>query len=309
SIGEMDLFLTVKVGVAIVTPAQQNAEELVRCADSALSKAKERIGEAVCYFENEQDEVMMRDLRVANALTAALKRKEISVFLQPKVALESRDILGFEALARWKSPELGDISPAIFIPAAEKNGKIRQLEQHVIEQVLAWLKKRQEQELELRQVAINISAEHFFHHSFVPHLVDETKKFGVDPKWIQLEITERIGVVDIDTAGTVFDQLKKYGFATSIDDFGTGYSSLSYLQKLPVEEIKIDRSFVSNMEEHGTRAVIRTIIQLADNLGLRAVAEGVETENDRTQLLEMGCTIAQGFLFHRPMPLDEAHLL
>ena len=139
--------------------------------------------------------------------------------------------------------------------------------------------------------------------------MDETKKFGVDPKWIQLEITERIGVVDIDTAGTVFDQLKKYGFATSIDDFGTGYSSLSYLQKLPVEEIKIDRSFVSNMEEHGTRAVIRTIIQLADNLGLRAVAEGVETEDDRTQLLEMGCTIAQGFLFHRPMPIDEAHLL
>ncbi len=309
TIGELDLFLTVKVGVAIVTPAQQNAEELVRCADSALSKAKERIGEAVCYFENEQDELMMRDLRVANALTVGLKRKEISVFLQPKVSLESREIVGFEALARWKSPELGDISPAIFIPAAEKNGKIRQLEQHVIEQVLAWLKKRQDQGLGLRQVAINISAEHFFHHSFIPHLVDVTNKFGIDPKWIQLEITERIGVVDIDTASKVFDQLKNYGFATSIDDFGTGYSSLSYLQKLPVEEIKIDRSFVSHMDEQGTRAVIRTIIQLADNLGLRAVAEGIETEEDRTQLLGMGCTIAQGFLFHRPMPLDEAHLL
>ncbi|MGM0896899.1 MAG: EAL domain-containing protein [Bacillota bacterium] len=309
SIGEMDLFLTIKVGVAIVTPAQQNTEELSRCADSALSKAKERIGEAVCYFENEQDEMMMRDLRVANALTVALKRKEISVYLQPKVSLESRDILGFEALARWKSPELGDISPAVFIPAAEKNGKIRLLEQHVIAQVLAWLKKRQEQELKLRQVAINISADHFFHHAFVPYLVEETKKFGIDPKWIQLEITERIGVVDIDTAGTVFEKLQKHGFTTSIDDFGTGYSSLSYLQKLPVEEIKIDRSFVSNMDERGTRAVIRTIIQLADNLGLRAVAEGVETEDDRTQLLEMGCTVAQGFLFHRPMPIDEAHLL
>lgn len=309
SLGEMDLFLTLKVGVAIVTPAQRNAEEMIRCADSALSKAKERPGEAVCYFENEQDEVMMRDLRVANALTAALKRKEISVHLQPKVALESREILGFEALARWKSPELGEISPAIFIPAAEKNGKIRELEQHVLLHVLGWLKKRQEQNLKLRQVAINISADHFFHHSFVPHLVDETKRFGVDPKWIQLEITERIGVVDIDTAGTVFEQLKKFGFATSIDDFGTGYSSLSYLQRLPVEEIKIDRSFVANMDEHGTRAVIRTIIQLADNLGLRAVAEGVETEDDRNQLLGMGCTIAQGFLFHRPMPIEEAHLL
>jgi diguanylate cyclase (GGDEF)-like protein/PAS domain S-box-containing protein len=309
TINEMDLFLAIKVGVAIVTPAQQNAEELIRCADSALSKAKERVGEAICYFENEQDEVMMRDLRVANALTVALKRKEISVYLQPKVALESREILGFEALARWKSPDLGDISPAIFIPAAEKNGKIRQLEQHVIEQVLSWLKKRQDQGMTLRQVAINISADHFFHHSFVPYLVDETTNSGIDPKWIQLEITERIGVVDIDTAGTVFAQLKKYGFATSIDDFGTGYSSLSYLQKLPVEEIKIDRSFISNIDERGTRAVIQTIIQLADNLGLRAVAEGVETEMDRAQLLEMGCTVAQGFLFHRPMPIDEAHLL
>ncbi|MBT2570905.1 EAL domain-containing protein [Planococcus sp. ISL-110] len=309
TVGDMELFLTLKMGVAIVTPNQKDTEELIRCADSALSQAKLRTGEAICYFESEHDEFMMKDLRVANELTAALRRNEVGVHLQPKVDLASGEILSFEALARWTSPDLGNIPPDIFIPAAEKNGKIRLLEQNVLKHVLGWMKKRVEQDLKLRQVAINISADHFFHHSFVPNLMDVTEEYGIDPQWIQLEITERIGFVDIDAANKVFNHLKRCGFTTSIDDFGTGYSSLSYLQKLPVEELKIDRSFIFNMAEPGTLAIIRTIIQLAENLDIRAVAEGVETEQDRQTLLALGCKVGQGYLFYKPMPLNEAFLL
>ena len=309
AVGDMELFLTLKMGVAIVTPHQIDSEEIIRCADSALSQAKLRTGESICYFESEHDEFMMKDLRVANELTAAIRRNEVGVHLQPKVDLNTGEILSFEALARWTSPDLGTIPPDVFIPAAEKNGKIRLLEQSVLKQVLEWLKKRIEQGLQIRQVAINISADHFFHHSFVPHLMDMTAEYGIDPQWIQLEITERIGFVDIETANKVFKHLKHCGFTTSIDDFGTGYSSLSYLQKLPVEELKIDRSFISNMDEPGTLAIIRTIIQLAENLNMRAVAEGVETEKDRQTLLSLGCKVGQGYLFYKPMPLNEAFLL
>ena len=309
SVQDMELFLTLKMGIALITPQQKDEKELIRYADSALSKAKLRAGESICYFENEHDDFMMRDLRIANELSAALRREEIDVHLQPKVDLKTGKIISFEALARWNSPELGNIAPDVFIPAAEKNGKIRLLEQVVLKRVLTWLKKRKELGLEMRQVAINVSADHFFHHSFIPHLVDKAAEYGIEHQWLQLEITERIGFVDIETAHQVFKQLNRYGFTSSVDDFGTGYSSLSYLQKLPVSEIKIDRSFVSNMHEKGTLAIVRTIIQLAENLNMTAVAEGIETAEQRRVLLALGCRVGQGYFYYRPMSLNEANLL
>ena len=303
------MFLSLKTGVSIITAMQTDVEELIRYADSALSKAKLKAGESICYYENEHDEYMMRNLRIANELTAALRREEIKIHLQPKVDMRTGKVLSFEALARWQSPDLGNISPEVFIPAAEKNGKIRILEENVLKQVLEWLQKRQEKKLDLMQVAINISADHFFHHSFVPNLVDMTSKYGIDAAYIQLEITERIGFVDIEAARKIFKQLEKYGFTSSVDDFGTGYSSLSYLQKLPVSEVKIDRSFISKMHEADTLAIVRTIIQLAENLKLTAVAEGVETEEQKLLLLELGCHVGQGYYFYRPMPLEDANML
>lgn len=309
TVRDMELFLSLKTGVSIITAMQQDVEELIRYADSALSKAKLRAGESICYYENEHDEYMMRNLRIANELTAALRREEIKVHLQPKVDMRTGKILSFEALARWNSPELGNIAPDVFIPAAEKNGKIRVLEQNVLKQVMEWLKNRQEHNLNLQQVAVNVSADHFFHHSFVPNLVDMTAEYNIDRRLIQLEITERIGFVDIEAARKIFKQLTKYGFTSSVDDFGTGYSSLSYLQKLPVSEIKIDRSFISKMHETDTLAIVRTIIQLAENLDMTAVAEGVETEEQKQLLLDLGCHVGQGYYFYRPMPLEDANLL
>lgn len=309
TVRDLEIFLSLKTGVSIITAMQEDVEELIRYADSALSKAKLRAGESICYYENEHDEIMMRNLRIANELAAALRREEIHIHLQPKVDMRTGKVLSFEALARWNSPELGNIAPDVFIPAAEKNGKIRVLEQNVLKQVMEWLQQRREQGLELYQVAVNISADHFFHHSFVPNLADMTAEYKLDSKLIQLEITERIGFVDIEAARKIFKQLTKYGFTSSVDDFGTGYSSLSYLQKLPVSEIKIDRSFISKMHEADTLAIVRTIIQLAENLDLLAVAEGVETEEQKQQLLALGCHVGQGYYFYRPMPLEDANLL
>ena len=309
TVQDLELFLTLKMGVAIVTQHQHDANELIRHADSALSKAKLRAGESICYYENEHDEFMMRDLRIANELTAAIRREEIDVHLQPKVALNSGKIIGYEALARWFSADLGTISPEVFIPVAEKNGKIRELEQLVMKKVLGWLDKQRKLGREMQQVAVNISTDHFFHHSFIPYLMDITAEYAISPKWVRLEITERIGFVDIETAYKVFNRLKVLGFTSSIDDFGTGYSSLSYLQKLPVHEIKIDRSFISNMHEPATLAIVRTIIQLAENLDMTAVAEGVETDEQRQMLVNLGCQVGQGYYFYRPMSFDEANLL
>ncbi len=305
NVHELELFLTLKMGVAIITQTQRNGDELIRHADSALSKAKVRAGELVCYYENEHDEFMMRDLQIGNELTAAIKREEIDVHLQPKVELKSGKIMGYEALARWFSADLGTISPEIFIPVAEKNGKIRELEQLVMKKVVKWLKYQLDRGYEISQVAVNISTDHFFHHSFIPYLMNITSRFGIESKWIRLEITERIGFVDIETAFTVFNRLKMYGFTCSIDDFGTGYSSLSYLQKLPIQEIKIDRAFVSKIHEPSTMAIVRTIIQLAENLQMMVVAEGIETDEQRKILINLGCRIGQGYYFYRPMPFDK----
>lgn len=308
-LADMELFLSLKGGVALITPHQSDSEEIVRHADSALSNAKSTAGEVFCYYESEYDENMMRDLRIANKLTLAIRNEEISIHLQPKVDLKTGKILSFEALARWYSPELGYVPPNTFIPLAEKNGKIRVLEQSVLRLVLEWLKKRQDEGMELRQVAVNISADHFFHPTFVPNLINATMSFGIEPKWIRLEITERIGFVDIEKARNIFTQLNSYGFTSSVDDFGTGYSSLSYLQKLPVTEIKIDRSFITQLEDAGSLAIVRTIIQLAENLNMDAVAEGIETEEQRKVLEALGCRVGQGFLFYKPMPSAEANLL
>lgn len=309
NVHDLELFLTLKMGVAIVTQTQRNSDELIRHADSALSKAKVRAGESICYYENEHDEFMMRDLRIGSELTAAIKREEIDVHLQPKVELKNGKIIGYEALARWISDDLGTISPEVFIPVAEKNGKIRELEQLVIKKVVTWLKNQQELGFKISQVAVNISTDHFFHQTFIPYLMNITSLYGIEPKWIRLEITERIGFVDIETAYTVFNRLKEYGFTCSIDDFGTGYSSLSYLQKLPIQEIKIDRSFISKIHEPPTRAIVRTIIQLADNLQIMVVAEGIETDEQRKVLINLGCRFGQGFYFYRPMPFDKLNRL
>lgn len=303
-LGDKQVYISLKTGVA---PFYETvtAEDVLRHADIALSYAKKQPGSHSEMFTEESNEALERKMAILNHLTLGLKRHEFVVYLQPKVNLKSGKISSFEALARWFSPELGRVSPVDFISIAENAGKIREIDIQILEQVLKWIQSRQRAGKKSYRVAVNVSPEHFYHPTFVEDICDLVKAYYVDPHDIIIEVTESIGLVDLNKANQILNHLKLLGFSTSVDDFGIGFSSLSYLQKLPFNELKIDRSFIMKLHEAGTEAVVRLIIQLAHYLNMDVVAEGIETEEQATLLREIGCNNVQGFLYYKPAPLTE----
>lgn len=303
-IEQIDLYLSFSIGVVPLSYYAGNVDELVRFADIALSVAKKRPGNSMVLYKEEYGIEVEKEMELQNELIRAIQQKEIDVHLQPKVKIDTGEVEGFEALARWFSNSLGQVSPAVFIEAAESLGKIKELEYIVIERVLKWLKSRKERNMKLYQVAVNISPSHFYAPTFVEDLITMTKKYGIEPKYIKLEITENIGLVDLERAKTILQQLQQYGFENSVDDFGCGFSSLSYLNQLPISEIKIARSFVNKVVDRKGRIIVQSIIQLANSMGLHTVAEGIETEEQLEAIHQMACPTAQGFYFYKPMPIE-----
>jgi len=298
-------YLTLKVGLS-----KQNGgftiEDTSRHAEIALSIARKKSGQVLVQYDESYASKMEKELALVNHLTEAIRNKEIQVFFQPKVELHRRRIESMEALARWNSTTLGFISPAEFIPIAERAGLIHKIDVFIIEQVLTWQQKRLYEGKKIVPVSVNISPEHFYHPNFVDDLIVLVQKYYADPKYLIIEITESLGLVDIDKARQIIDKLNLKGFIVSVDDFGMGYSSLSYLQKLLFRELKIDMSFVSRLHEEGTLAIVRSIIHIAKYLEMIIIAEGVETEEQAQILKELGCDAAQGYLFYKPMPIQEA---
>ena len=304
-IAGQEMFITLKIGIALFAEDIGSGEELLRRADVALTDAKKVPGNRMSYYRDLQNEKTSEEMNLFNTLARALVKNELTVFLQPKVNLENGEIIGFEALSRWFSLALGQVPPNIFIPAAENMGRIIELEIGVLSKVMEWQQQRQDAKKRVYQVAINISADHFFNESFIDMLKGLVCKYKVSPEYVRLELTESIGLVDFVKAKEIFNKLNEIGFETSIDDFGVGFSSLSYLPQLPVSELKIDRSFVRALDEPATRAVITTIIQLANNLNLSTVAEGIEKEAHIEILSSLGCKIGQGFYYYKPMAFHE----
>ncbi|MFD1929371.1 EAL domain-containing protein [Sporosarcina siberiensis] len=304
-----EMFLTLKIGVAISSDESIKAEELMRRADVAVSEASKMPGTLIRLYENDTNLEMIRDVRMSHELRKAITNEELEVYVQPKVNLENGEITSFEALARWNCSILGQVPPSIFIPVAENTGKIISLEMVILKKVLSWLRERLRSGVKVFQIAINISVDHFYNPGFVSRLLDLVRQYEVPAEYIRIEITESIGLVDYPGAKVIFKHLKEAGFDISIDDFGVGFSSLSYLAQLKVNELKIDRSFVQALDEPETRAVVQTIIQLAKNLGLTTVAEGIEEQRHIDILLSLGCGVGQGFYYYKPMPLHEASLL
>lgn len=300
-----EMFITLKTGVSISKGEGFSALEMHRRSDIALTFAKRRPGNAVSFYRDVLENEAAHEMLIFNELTKALAADEIEVYFQPKVNLKTRKIVGFEALARWHSKVLGQVPPDVFIPVAETTGKIIELETSVLIKVIKWQRDQANLGKKILQVAVNISVDHFFDEKFIDLLNELVTKYEVDPQCIRLEITESIGLVDFERAKVIFKELYDLGFEMSIDDFGVGFSSLSYLPQLKVNELKIDRSFIIAINEKETRAVVRTIIQLADNLNMTVVAEGVETEEQIALLRSFGCTVGQGFYFYKPMSLHE----
>ncbi|GLC87929.1 bifunctional diguanylate cyclase/phosphodiesterase [Lysinibacillus piscis] len=294
------VYITIKTGVAYYNE-EISVKDAIRFADNAVSSAVKKPGTHVEIFTQQRNDMLEEQMMVLNYLSEALENKEISVNLQPKVHLQTGEIHSIEALARWVSPKLGFVSPAMFIPVAESAGKVRDIDNQILEKVLEWLAERQRLGKKLMKVAINISPTHFYHEGFVEDTLAMIHKYNIDPSYIIVEVTESVGLVDFQTAFAIIQKLTEQGITTSVDDFGTGFSSLSYLQRLPFSELKIDRSFLNTIDDAATLAIVRSIVQLALNLEMTSVAEGIENEEQVEILRALGCKVGQGYFYYKPM--------
>lgn len=300
-----DFQVTSSIGLAVFPADGDSAEALTRNVDTVMYRAKASGGNCYDRFETELGEVTSNRRAMRAALRTALASNELKLHYQPQVDTRTQQVVGVEALLRWNHPVLGAVSPAQFIPIAEETGIIVPITEWVLrtalEQVLHW----RAQGLPQLQVAVNLSANHFkTRHRlslvrFVRNLLEELK---IDPGMIELELTESEAMQNLENTTEVLGQLHEMGIALAIDDFGTGHSSLAYLERFPLKRIKIDRSFVQDVDrKSGNQAVIEAIMAMAHALDLEVVAEGVETGDELQILHERGCTLIQGYLFGKPL--------
>jgi len=311
-VGGRQVFTSASVGIALSTTPHERPEDLLRDADIAMRRAKS-LGKSRCQlFDIEMHTRAVSRLKLESELRQALEQEQLRLHYQPIVRVESGQIVGFEALLRWQHPEQGLLVPDNFIEMAENTGLIVPMGRWVLEsacrQIRAW-QSRFPSHPPL-SVSVNVSAKQFAHTSLVGDAEAAIHKAEIEPSSLQLEITESMAMADPDFTDRVLVQLKHLGVQIGIDDFGTGHSSLSRLRRFPVDVIKIDRSFVHNMNvDQVNRDIVNLIITLAQNLNLKAVAEGVESPTHVTHLKQLHCKLAQGFLFSPPVEAEKAERL
>ena len=305
-IGKREFSITPSLGVAVFPNDGTTVGELLKHADMAMYQAKAFGRNNVTLYSEEIGERNRQRLRLERDLAKAIEGNELVVHYQPKVDLQSQRIVGAEALLRWHHPTRGSVYPADFIPLAEESGLILPIGQWVLQQVCRQLARWQSQGIDPVPIAVNISARQLACGDLVATVRHCLEASDISSDYIQLELTESVLMSDTDLAVHTLNQLKAMGIQTSLDDFGTGYSSLSYLKRFHLRTLKIDRSFVHDIETDTDDAtIVKAIIGLADSLGLEVVAEGVETERQMEFLRSHGCEMAQGFLFSRPLPASE----
>jgi PAS domain S-box-containing protein len=308
-VNQQGIVISASIGIAASTSPHTHAEDLLRDADIAMYRAK-RAGKACCEVsDTAMHENAVKRLQLETDLRKALDQGQFRVYYQPIVSLQTGKITGFEALTRWQRPE-GILAPIAFIAVAEETGLIIPMNRQLLREACQHLRSWQSEfpSDSPLTMSVNITSREFVQ----PDLVSEIRKCldqtGVDPGCLQLEIIETIAMGDAEKSGHVLAQLKALGVRLSIDDFGTGYSSLSRLRRIPVDTLKIDRAFISNMDtDPENREIVRAIIVLAHNLGLKVVAEGTEKEEHIDLLKQFNCEMAQGYLFSRPAD-DQAML-
>jgi diguanylate cyclase (GGDEF)-like protein/PAS domain S-box-containing protein len=297
------IVVTASVGIVFGNEKGGNAEDLLRDAEIAMYRAK-KAGKARCeVFDSRMHAQAVKRLQLETAMRRAVELGEFQVYYQPIVSLRNGRIIGFEALSRWQRPE-GLVMPGDFIAVADETGLIlpinRQLLLEACQQLRIW-QKRFPGDPAL-SMGINITPKQFAHPELAAEIKEVLRKTGVDSSHLDLEITETIAMADATRSLAVFAELKALGSHLSIDDFGTGYSSLSRLQRFPVDTLKVDRTFISRMQADAeTHEIVRTVVMLAHNLGLKVIAEGVETQQQVDLLKHIGCEMAQGYLFSKPV--------
>jgi diguanylate cyclase (GGDEF)-like protein len=304
SVAAHELFVSVSIGGAVSTPSDKTITELLRKADIALYRAKADGRGRYVLFRDELDALSVEQFDLDNALRRAVSRGELLLHYQPIVDLPTGAITGTEALLRWDHPHRGILSPDTFISVAEETGEIIRIGQWVLEEACGQAVRFQSLcDGRPFTVCVNISAAEFRQPGLVDRVAQVLSQSGLTPRNLKLELTESVLIGDVPETLEILSELKGLGVGLSIDDFGTGYSSLSYLQRLPVDTLKVDQSFVAGLGGRATAGpVLRAIIELGNALFMQVVAEGIETRDQLEFLGEVGCQFGQGHYFHRAVP-------
>lgn len=303
-IENQEFFVTPSIGISMAPGDGSDEETLIKHADTAMYLAKERGKNNYQFYTDQLHGLSSRKMELENGLRKALEQNQLMLHYQPQVNLATGKIIGVEALVRWQHPEKGIISPAEFIPLAEETGLIVPLGKWVLHKAAAQNKDWQDKGYSQFPISVNISVRQLQEDRFIDTVKQVLDETGLDPRYLDLEITESIMQNSENTAMILY-QLKELGVTLAIDDFGTGYSSLSLLKHLPIDKIKIDKSFVDDIIHHSNQgAMVKTIIDMGHNLQFDVIAEGVEEPEQVAFLLKNGCKIGQGYHYSRPLPPD-----
>lgn len=305
-VGSMQFYVTVSIGIAITQHAQISAVELLRHADIAMYEAKAQQGAAYRIYDTKMNLKVMRKVELESEARVALREDEFSLALQPQLELRTRKLVGFEALLRWNHPEKGPISPAEFIPLLEHTPFMLEMDYWVVARATRLLRELNANGYRGVKMAINLSSGHFLDPSLPAFMQQQIQHNGIEPSQIALELTETVLVSDLSRATTIMNKIRDLGCLIAIDDFGTGYSSLSYLKALPVDFIKIDKSFITGMiDSQDDRSIVYSTITMVRNMGLTLIAEGLELPAQYELLCHFNCQQGQGYLISRPIPEAE----
>jgi diguanylate cyclase (GGDEF)-like protein/PAS domain S-box-containing protein len=300
-----EVHVSCSIGIAIFPDDGDNSSSLNKCADLALFQAKKEGRNTYRFFSPAQQAHATERVELENALHKALENKEFLIYYQPKVCLSDRSLVGMEALLRWKRPGIGLVSPERFIPLAEETGLIIPIGTWVLEEVCRQI-KIWGSNCEDFAVAVNLSPRQFKETDFLQKVIEIVKNSGINPSCLELEVTEGMLMEDVEQAIERMKILRDMGITIAVDDFGTGYSSLAYLKRLPIDTLKIDRSFIRELTKTiDDDAIVDATVNLAHRLGLRVVAEGVEIPTQVDYLTAKGCDEVQGYFFGQPLPATD----
>lgn len=289
-----------------VSPEREPAVSYLKdCATTAMNSIKGKVYRTYAIFDEKMRKQQMRERQVENDIVGALENGELRLYIQPKVDMSTGRIIGGEALVRWQHPEKGLISPGEFIPVLEKNGFVINVDEYIWKKVFAYLGQLRKQGRKPVPISINVSRLHAYDTQLTETLLRLKEEYNVPAEYVPLELTESAFLEDEQGMYERMEGLRAQGFLVSMDDFGTGYSTMNMLKNQTLDEIKIDREFIRDLEKDKSLIIIRNTIAMLQQLGVHIVIEGVETEEQKEFLLGCGCTDVQGFLFYRPMPIEE----
>ena len=301
-----EFYVTPSIGISIYPLDGRDEEALIKNADTAMYQAKDRGKNTFQFYSNNLDGISTWKMKLENWLRRALEQNQMALHYQPQFDLRTGKIVGVEALIRWNHPEYGYIAPSEFIPLAEETGLIVPLGKWILREAFEQRKAWMDAGYEDFPIAVNVSVRQFQDENIIPFISEMIEEVGLEANYLELEITESL-MQNLDNSTIILNQLKDLGVQLSVDDFGTGYSSLSYLKHLPIDKIKIDKSFVDDIISHSNQGMmVKTIIDMGMNLKFSVIAEGIETEEQVKFLTRNACQIGQGYYYSKPLSAEGA---